>query len=132
LAGGNFKHLNIVGTRSGGTVIAFWAIEKFLGVEGFTKIVKNCMEITDYLAKEINNIGKIKLAAKPCMNVVGITTKNGKSICELEEALRARKWMLGKFTKFNLIRVVVMPHVKKDHITRFLSDLKKIVKKINL
>ncbi|MFX1435954.1 MAG: tyrosine decarboxylase MfnA, partial [Promethearchaeota archaeon] len=28
LAGGNFKHLQITGTRSGGTVIAFWAILK--------------------------------------------------------------------------------------------------------
>lgn len=132
LAGGNFKHLNIVGTRSGGTVVAFWAIMKYLGKQGFTKIVKNCMNTTNFLAKKVKEIGGIKLAAEPFMNVVGITTDSGESICELEEELRSRKWMLGKFNAFNLIRVVVMPHVKRDHITRFVTDLKEVVKKIGL
>ncbi|MFX1599570.1 MAG: tyrosine decarboxylase MfnA, partial [Promethearchaeota archaeon] len=44
LAGGNFKHFQIVGTRSGGTVIAFWVILKSLGINGFKNITKRCME----------------------------------------------------------------------------------------
>jgi tyrosine decarboxylase/aspartate 1-decarboxylase len=132
LAGGNFKHLNIVGTRSGGTVIAFWAIVKYLGVEGFLKIVNDCMETTRFLAKKIEGIKGIKLAAEPFMNVVGITTETGESICELEESLRSRKWMLGKFLDFNLVRIVVMPHVKKSYLSRFISDLKAVVKELGL
>jgi tyrosine decarboxylase/aspartate 1-decarboxylase len=132
LAGGNFKHLNIVGTRSGGTVIAFWAIVKYLGIDGFMKIVDECMETTRFLAEKVKEIEGVKLAAEPFMNVVGITTETGESICELEEALRSRKWMLGKFTDFNLVRIVVMPHVKKDHISQFVSDLKTVVREIGL
>ncbi len=66
------------------------------------------------------------------MNVVGITTESGKSICEVEKALRNNKWMLGKFLEFNLVRVVIMPHVKRDHLIEFSSDLEKIVKKLKL
>ena len=132
LAGGNFKHFHIVGTRSGGPIIAFWVILRALGINGFVEIVKKCMDNTNYLVKRISEINGIKLAANPVMNVVGITTENGESICEIDEALRNNKWMLGKFVDFNLIRVVLMPHVKKDHLSNFTSDLEKIVKKLNL
>ncbi|MFX1384691.1 MAG: tyrosine decarboxylase MfnA, partial [Promethearchaeota archaeon] len=85
LAGGGFKHFHIVGTRPGGTVIAFWAILKYLGIEGYNKIIKQCMENTEYLTKRINEIDGVKLAADPVMNVLGITTENGESICELDD-----------------------------------------------
>ena len=130
LAGGNFKHFHIVGTRPGGTIIAFWAILNYLGVNGFKKIVNECMDNTNYLIKQISKIDGIKLAAKPVMNIVGITTESGESICELDGELRKRNWMLGKFTDFNLIRAVIMPHVKKEHLSNFVNDLEEIMKKL--
>ncbi|TFG15839.1 MAG: tyrosine decarboxylase MfnA [Promethearchaeota archaeon] len=132
LAGGNFKHFHIVGTRPGGTVIAFWAIMKYLGLDGFIDVVKRCMENTHFLARKVAEINGIKLAAQPKMNVVGITTENGDSICKIDEELRKKKWMLGKFEDLNLIRVVVMPHVKKEHLAFFIEDLKKISKKLQI
>ncbi len=132
LAGGNFKHFHMVGTRPGGPIIAFWVILRALGINGFVEMVKKCMDSTKYLVKRISEINGIKLAANPVMNVVGITTENGESICEIDELLRNNKWMLGKFVDFNLIRVVLMPHVKREHLSNFTSDLEKIVKKLNL
>jgi len=66
------------------------------------------------------------------MNVVGITTENGESICEIDDELRKKNWMLGKFTDFNLIRVVMMPHIVREHIVKFIDDLEKIVKKLKI
>ncbi|MFX1419302.1 MAG: tyrosine decarboxylase MfnA [Promethearchaeota archaeon] len=132
LAGGNFKHFHIVGTRPGGTVIAFWVILKSLGINGFIEIVRKCMENTQYLAKCINEIKGLKLATNPVMNVVGITTENSDSICKIDEKLRKKNWMVGKFEDFNLIRIVVMPHVQKIHLQNFINDLEKIVKELNI
>ncbi len=132
LAGGNFKHFHIVGTRPGGTIIAFWSILKLLGLKGFTKIVEKCMDNTHYLVKRIMEIKGIKLATKPVMNILGITTENGESICKIDEELRKKNWMLGKFEDFNLIRVVIMPHVEKEHLSLFLNDLELILKKLRL
>ena len=132
LAGGGFKHFHIVGTRPGGTVISFWAIMKLLGMEGYKKIVKECMDSTEYLKKRIAEIDGVKLAAKPEMNVVGITTESGESICEIDDELRAKNWMLGKFLNFNLIRVVIMPHVTKSHLGRFCDDLEEVVNKLHI
>jgi len=132
LAGGNFKHFHIVGTRPGSPIIAFWAIIKLLGINGFKEIVRKCMENTKFLTQRISEIEGVKLVVDPVMNVVGITTESGKSICELEESLRNNKWMLGKFLDFNLVRVVIMPHVKREHLIEFSFDLEKIVKKLKL
>ncbi|MBD3193997.1 MAG: tyrosine decarboxylase MfnA [Candidatus Lokiarchaeota archaeon] len=132
LAGGNFKHLHIVGTRPGGTVIAFWALMKYLGFSGFKKIIDDCMKNTRYIAQKIEDIDGIKLATEPVMNVVGITTENGESICELDEELRKFNWMLGKFLKFNLIRIVIMPHVRKEHLQKFSADLCTVVERLKL
>ncbi|MFX1378517.1 MAG: tyrosine decarboxylase MfnA [Promethearchaeota archaeon] len=132
LAGGNFKHLHIVGTRSGGTVIAFWVILKSLGKAGFKKITRKCMENTEFLSNRISEIKGLKLAANPVMNVVGITTESGESICQIDEELRKRNWMVGKFKEFNLIRVVIMPHVQKAHLQNFTEDLEKIIRKLNI
>jgi tyrosine decarboxylase/aspartate 1-decarboxylase len=132
LAGGNFKHFHIVGTRPGGTVVAFWAIMKSLGFNGFTQIIKECMENTNYFIKRISEIEGVKLAAKPVMNVAGITTETGESICEIDEQLRKRNYMVGKFMDFNLIRIVIMPHIKQHHLSNFCDDLEDIVKKVHL
>lgn len=132
LAGGGFKHFHIVGTRPGGTVISFWAIMRLLGIEGYKKIVKECMESTEYLINRVAKIDGVKIAVKPEMNVVGLTTENGESICEIDDELRAKNWMLGKFLNLNLIRVVIMPHVTKTHLERFCDDLEEIVKKLHV
>jgi tyrosine decarboxylase/aspartate 1-decarboxylase len=132
LAGGNFKHFHIIGTRPGSSVITFWAILRSLGINGFKRIIKKCMDNTQYLAQRISEIKGIKLSTNPVLNVVGITTENGTSICELDSELRKRNWMLGKFKDFNLIRVVLMPHVTKEHLIKFTEELEVIVKKLNL
>jgi tyrosine decarboxylase/aspartate 1-decarboxylase len=130
LAGGDFKHLHVVGTRSGGTIIAFWAIIKSLGMNGFTKIVKKCMENTFFLVKKIQRINKIKLVTEPVMNIVGFTSEDGEKINVIEEKLRKLNWMVGKFELFNIIRIVVMPHVQKNHLVNFCNDLEKILEEL--
>ncbi|MGQ9720782.1 MAG: tyrosine decarboxylase MfnA [Candidatus Jordarchaeum sp.] len=127
LAGGTYAHPIILGTRSGATILATWATLKRLGTEGYTKIVKNCMNITNQLAQGLEKIENIELAAKPVINIVGITSKI-LDICQIDQELRKQNWALGKFT--NLLRAVIMPHVKPQHIQQFLTDLQQVTKKL--
>jgi tyrosine decarboxylase/aspartate 1-decarboxylase len=105
---------------------------KYLGMNGFVDIVRKCMDNTKYLSRRIEEIEGLKIAATPIMNVVGITTESGQSICQIDEELRKRNWMVGKFEQFNLIRVVVMPHIQKEHLENFTEDLRKIIKNLHI
>ncbi|MHA1728916.1 MAG: tyrosine decarboxylase MfnA, partial [Promethearchaeota archaeon] len=137
LAGGDFKHLSLTGTRPGGPVIAFWALMKYLGRDGFRKIVKECWENTLYLEKGINEIEGIEVPYKPSINIVGIKSTEKKvegaqSVCRIDKNLRKIGWALGVFKKLNLARICVMPHITKKNIEKFLIDLEKVVKKIRI
>ncbi len=128
LAGGGFKHFQITGTRPGGVVLSFWALMKYLGREGFRNIIKNSMDLTHYLADEISQIKGVRLVVKPLMNVVGIAPANPSTPAEkLDEKLRQKGWALGLFKSYNFLRVVLMPHIQRQHIDAFVKDLKAIL-----
>jgi len=88
------------------------------------------MDNTLHLEKRINDMPLIKVAAKPVMNIIGITSDGNISMSHIDQELRKKKWMLGLFDDINVLRAVIMPHVKKDHIDRFCDDLEKVVKNL--
>ena len=127
MAGGETEQATLVGTRSGASVIAVWSLLKHLGKEGYKKIVTRCMRLTWKLAKEIREINGLDIATEPTMNVVGIKSK-AFNIGQIAKELRLRKWAVSLFP--NHIRIVVMPHVQKQHVEKFLSDLKDIANRL--
>ena len=127
LAGGNTKQSTIVGTRSGASAVAVWALLMHLGREGYKAMVKRCMSLTWKFAEGIEKMDKVSLVTKPVMNIVGIKS-DVVDIRLIVQKLREKGWAVSLFP--NHIRVVVMPHVKLAHVQNFLKDLKKIVKEI--
>lgn len=75
LAGGEAKNATLVCTRSGASVIAVWALMKYLGREGYKRIVNRCMRLTRKLADEIPKIQGLDIMVKPTMNIVGVTSR---------------------------------------------------------
>jgi tyrosine decarboxylase/aspartate 1-decarboxylase len=127
LAGGNTEQSTIVGTRSGASAVAVWALLTHLGREGYKAMVKRCMSLTWKLAEGIEKMDKVSLVTKPVMNIVGIKS-NAIDIRLIAQKLREKGWAVSLFS--NHIRVVVMPHVKLAHVQSFLKDLKKTVEEI--
>jgi len=125
LAGGNTRQSTIVGTRSGASAVAVWALLKHLGRDGYKAMVKRCMNLTWTLARGIENMNGVSLVTRPVMNIVGIKS-DVLDIRLIAQKLREKGWAISLFSHH--IRVVVMPHVKFAHIQKFLQDLKNIVK----
>lgn len=124
LAGGETEQATLVGTRSGASVIAVWALLNHLGREGYKRIVRRCMHLTQKLAVEIQKIKGLDIVAEPTMNIVGIKSEV-LDIRRVAKELRLRRWAVALFPRH--IRVVVMPHIQELHIEKFLDDLKEIV-----
>jgi tyrosine decarboxylase/aspartate 1-decarboxylase len=124
LAGGETWQSTLVGTRSGASIIAVWALLRQLGKSGYKEIVRQCMHLTQKLAAEILKINGLDIVSKPTMNIIGIRSE-GMDIHLLAHELRARRWAVALFPKH--IRIVIMPHIREEHIRKFLDDLKDIV-----
>jgi tyrosine decarboxylase/aspartate 1-decarboxylase len=113
------QQATIVGTRAGFSVACTWGIMKLLGKEGYKKIVSKCMENTIYLTKKAKEYG-IESVIEPIMNIVALKDENPKETC-----LKLRKlgWYVSICKCVNALRIVVMPHIKKEHIDEFIEAL---------
>ena len=107
-----------VGTRTGASVASAWAVFKYLGVKGYKKIVKRCMRNTKILADGLENAG-FKLVIEPELNIVNFRSQNNQAMAG---NLRRKGWFVSYIPRYDCIRVVLMPHVKRRHVLAFLRD----------
>jgi tyrosine decarboxylase/aspartate 1-decarboxylase len=112
------------GTRTGASAASTMAVFQTLGKEGFQKNVAKCMKNTELLAKGIEKVG-FKLVLEPTLNIVAFRSDKTKG---LAENLWKRGWFVSYVPRYDCIRIVVMPHVKKRHILTFLGVLREIEK----
>jgi tyrosine decarboxylase/aspartate 1-decarboxylase len=116
------KQAGIPGTRSGGPVAAAYAVSRYLGKEGYRKLVENCMDITHYAQEKLNDIG-LELVTKPTMNVLGVKLKK---LSEVVDKLSEYGWKVNKIDRLSCIRIVIMPQITKEIIDEFIPVLRKV------
>ncbi len=116
----------ILGTRPGGPIAAAYAVTKYLGCDGYTKLVKRCMQTTQYMEKQIMTIG-LSVVQQPTMNVLGVRIKNP---TKLVHALSQKGWRVNAVEHLSCIRLVMMPHVTKKIVDDFIPVLKKTCEEI--
>ena len=119
----NFQY-TFVGTKSGASAAATWAAFESLGREGFTKTVNHCLRLTKRLSTGLKSQG-FKLVTEPVLNIVAFRCSNSRLMAE---ALRQRGWFVSYVPRLDCVRIIVMPHIKKRHITTFLQVLSEITK----
>ena len=123
LAGGRIWQATITGTRPGANALAVWAMIKHLGFEGYKEIVRKAMELSRWFANELKEIPSVYLVREPVLNIVSFSTENLEAV---EEELKKRGWGISAHRGY--IRIVLMPHVRREHLEAFLEDLKEVMR----
>jgi tyrosine decarboxylase/aspartate 1-decarboxylase len=118
----------LLGTRSGASAIAVWALLKHLGKAGYRAAVDYCLKLTWELVNGIRQIDGLDVVTEPTLNVVGIKS-DIVAVKLIFQGLRKRGWAVSLFPNF--IRVVIMPHTKPIHIRNLLEDLKRILEELS-
>jgi tyrosine decarboxylase / aspartate 1-decarboxylase len=116
----------VVGTRTGAATAATWALLKHLGREGYREVATSCMEITYKLAVGVKEAG-FELVTEPELNIVPFSSSEI-PVKEIARRLEAKGWAVSLASYPQAIRVIVMPHLKEEHIDAFLEDLRTIKK----
>ncbi|RLF53314.1 MAG: tyrosine decarboxylase MfnA, partial [Thermoplasmata archaeon] len=101
---------------------AAYAVTRYLGRDGYKRIVKKCMNNTLYLLKKIRGIG-LNVVVEPSMNVLGVKLKKPLRVAE---KLTRYGWKVNIIDRVSAVRVVVMPHVTKKVIDEFIPVLEKV------
>lgn len=114
----------IVGTRLGAASVATYAIMKYFGKDGYCKIAGEIMDKTRFLKEGLEEIG-YNLVCEPELNLVAFNHPN-MGTNELSNKLKDLNWKISVAKCPVAIRVVLMNHIKKNHLKEFLEDLKEI------
>ncbi|MBC7118653.1 MAG: tyrosine decarboxylase MfnA, partial [Methanobacteriaceae archaeon] len=114
----------IVGTRSGASAAATWAIMKYMGREGYIRVVKDSMKITHFLARELKRCG-FELVTEPQLNIVAFNSPDMPPEA-LAHQLGLKGWSVSISSYPPAVRIVLMPHIKREHIEAFMEDLTRI------
>ena len=114
----------IVGTRLGASSAATYAIMKYFGKEGYMQLNQILMENTWFLYENLKKIG-YDVVCEPELNIVAFNHPTMKTNV-LAEKLENLGWRVSVAKCPVAIRIIVMNHVKKNHIEELLEDLKEI------
>ena len=117
------KAYTMAGTRDSGAVAAAYATMRYLGREGYRKIVLNCMEETRYLLKRLREIG-LEPVLDPIMNIIAVRHNDPRKVQTLMEE---QGYFISRVEVPSALRFVVMPHVTRAAIDEMLPVLEKVL-----
>ena len=124
------KHQStIVGTRLGASAAATYAVMSYLGKEGYANNAIIALEKTHFLAKNLKELG-YELIVEPQLNIVAFNHPNLETE-ELADLLEERNWKVSCSSYPKAIRIILMNHIKKEHLIELLHDLEEISTSIN-
>lgn len=108
----------LCGSRSGANAIAMWMIVMGYGSEGWTKNCEDLISRTDQLCAGLDELG-LRYYREHRMNIVTIKADHFPS-----EIAHKYHLVADDHDNPNWFKVVVMPHVTSDVISRFLNNLR--------
>ncbi|MBI4363012.1 MAG: tyrosine decarboxylase MfnA [Euryarchaeota archaeon] len=120
------EQVTLAGTRSGAAAAATYAVLRHLGTSGMKRVVARCMENTRYLARRLTELGTPPLLEPP-MNLVAFQVPNVEGAMRL---LARRGWRVSRTHRPPALRIVVMPHVTRMALDRFLQDYQKVLRQL--
>ena len=115
----------VVGTRIGASTAATYALLKYFGRSGYSKLAKNLMENTSFLKDCLKKIG-YEVIVEPELNIVAFNHPEKSPELLADELEKINGWKVSVANCPNAIRIVLMNHVTKTHLKEFLSDLEKL------
>jgi tyrosine decarboxylase/aspartate 1-decarboxylase len=114
----NYQY-TFVGTRTGASIASAWAVFRALGIEGYQIIINECMKNAGFLAKRIVELG-FTLVCEPTLNILAFRSKDTR---RLADSLQKRGWLVSYIPRYDCIRIIIMPHIKRKHARAFLDEL---------
>ncbi len=121
------RQVGILWTRTAASAASLWASLLYYGIDGFTKIVGECMRNSIELYRSLLELGF--QAVKPELPIVCFKHQKMKHDYLLRE-LRRRGWYVYSCPTYGGIKVTVMKHVTKEVVEEFLETLEEITKRL--
>jgi sphinganine-1-phosphate aldolase len=127
--GGLYGSSGIMGTKSGGSMAAAWAVMQHLGENGYLELTRKARVATLELADAIRNIPELTLRANPDTTLVSFGSLDGTDIYAVADELWKLGWYLDRQGPPASLHCTVNA-VHHGRIPEFLEDLRTAVAQV--
>ncbi len=128
--GGLYGSPTVAGTRPGGAIAAAWAVMRFLGQEGYKRLVASVMETTAVLKEAVRAVEELEILGDPEMSVFAFASVDpGFDVVSLGARMHDRGWRLDRQQLPDSLHLMVTPaHARV--VERFASDLQECAEEV--
>ena len=116
----------IAGSRPGGAIAAAWAVMRYLGEDGYLRLVEGTMRYIERFQERINAIEGLTVLGKPDMSIFKYTSTT-MDIYAIATGMEDRGWLVSKDAiPFKAIHFMQSPG-HEPFVDAYLSDLEDVV-----
>lgn len=119
--GGVYGTPTLLGARPGGAVAAAWAVMRYLGEEGYLRLVKGMMETTTRFIAGVRRIPGLRVLGEPHMTLFAIAA-DGLDVFAVGDAMKKRRWYMDNQQLPPSLHVTVSPR-HGELLEALLADL---------
>ncbi len=119
----------MAGTRPGGVIAAAWAVLKYLGRDGYLRLVGQTMRYIRQFQADINATPGLEVLGQPAMTVFVYTSRT-LDIFAIADGLEDRGWLVSRDSvPFPGIRFMQSPG-HEPFVAAYVRDLREVVKAV--
>ena len=126
---GHYSSATFRGTRPGGAIASAWAVMRYLGVEGYTRIARITMQGRDRLIAGIESLEGFHVIGKPELTVMGYGA-TGIDINAVAQALGERGWFVSGMASPPGIHMGMLSPAHAAVVDEYLADLRAAVQSV--
>lgn len=126
---GRYRSPTFTGTRPGGPIAAAWAVLRYLGIEGYERLVRSIMKARDELISGIQEIEGLTIVSDPDVAVLEYAT-DGLDVDSLAEAMEDRGWFITRAAQPPGIHVGMLTMAHVPIVPKYLEDLRDSVRDV--
>lgn len=123
---GRYSSATFRGTRPGGAIASAWAVMRYLGLEGYTRIARTTMNGRDRLIAGIESLDGFHVIGKPELTVMGYAATD-LDIDAVAYELGERGWFVSGMASPPGIHMGMLSPAHAAVVDEYLADLREAV-----
>lgn len=126
---GSYASVGLAGTRSAAPIAAAWAVMRYLGQDGYTRIAREILKITDRLRSGLSAIEGIELVGNPDLPIIAWRA-NGVRNDDVAHELTKFGWFVRPMANPAAIHMGMISLHQGPAVEKYLSDVTSLMVKL--
>ncbi|NNN01501.1 MAG: aspartate aminotransferase family protein [Acidimicrobiaceae bacterium] len=118
---GRYRNASVAGARAAAPVASAWSLMNYLGLDGYTEIMRDLLSTTDRFKNGITALSGLEIIGDPIGPLIAFTSTTN-DIFAIADVMDDRGWHLNRVHRPNGVQMMIAP-LHERYVDEFLADL---------